>query len=446
MPGSPTNTAATRPRHQAIPVEFPLNRSWLTLLDELRKAYDDLDNLIEWSAWGQALTTALYEGKVPPPSPALPDFLQAKLEAGRARIAGLAMPPFDANLPAKSAVPTGSFDITRTALRQRISDFQVCIAEYAESGGVVRLFEELAEELTSQQALLSQLATVLLDLAPKLHLIGYELALSALDLERSYIKTVAATRDALETKRKSADTVRATRREALLAAGRELKNYLLVEAIDLKSEANRLQDLDEQVQQLQQQVVLAVEVRDAATRDKAAALSLLNAATQKVQEADNNLTNAKAAVWTLESDIQRLQTEADQPYVCPIAGVSYEVCIEPKHILFKIAYNNKRKELQTTIQKRLPALDTARTKLNSASDVVKQSRQREQDMRRQLDSADGRLSDAVAALNAAKDHLTSKARFVEGEKWKSRADVFMGENGTDESGIDAALARLGRTP
>lgn len=111
------------------PAGHAADLSWLSVLSQLKEAYDEISEALDWTFWGQDAVHAVQLGKAPPPSPVSPQVFREMLEKEQARISALSLPVFEARLPDNGPVPTTSFDATRAALRSRMRALQDCISE-----------------------------------------------------------------------------------------------------------------------------------------------------------------------------------------------------------------------------------------------------------------------------------------------------------------------------
>jgi len=418
--------------------------AFATLVAALIEGGSQANEALDWLSWSQDATAAVSQGKAPPPSPHSPAIFQEKLDKARSRIAALESPAYTAALPKTGTVPTGGFDITRNAVRSRVSALQDCIAELAESRAARRNFKQLDARLDAQIAGLQRLSTALWEIASKVpqKLIFDTLAFQALDIE-NLIPTVAATRNILSSKLSALDATRKERLAVLQAAAAELKNVLLVEAIDLRNQVDRLQKLDAEVLVYQEKLVAQVAVRDKALERVNYREQLIDAAEMDVEETDARLTTAKNKLSSLANQINQWSAEANRAYVCPEKNVGWNECNNPDHVKYKNAYLEHRKQAEQRLQSLEGERDEAAELVNSTSNDLQDCRQRLKNAQTDLKLAKQEAVNAEAGVSTARQALAEKARIAQEEKWRSRADIFSAENTADQQYVAQAIGQLG---
>jgi hypothetical protein len=268
--------------------------SWSSIVQALKEAYDSVSQASEWYFWTQDVMLAIQQKKAPPPSPLSTKLFESKLEDDQLRLSKLAKPTFEAALPEKGAVPTTGFDVTRSAIRLRMRALENCVSEVSDGRSAIRYFKRIEAQLETQQNMLGRLQGELLNLAHDypLPFLFEQLLINSTSIDYSYLPTVKATSQIVETKRKSAEATLAMRLTLLKASANEIKNILIVEAVDLKVQVQRLQDLDNEVGRLQEKLVQAVEARDKAAADEKQSKTIMDAATLDVQVTEGRLSDA----------------------------------------------------------------------------------------------------------------------------------------------------------
>lgn len=232
----------------------------------------------------------------------------------------------------------------------------------------------------------------------------------------------------------------------LRVAANEVRNVLLVEALDLKVQAQRLQNLDDEVRRLQEALQQAITARDEAITEERRSKALLDAAELDVAETEDRLDNAKRTVRNLSNQIAQLTEEANRPYLCPVSQVTWSECTDASHVKYKNEYVSKRDEKLKALAQARNRWEDASATVDRISDDLQWYRQQAREFAQNLETARLRLQEAEAQMKAARDLLTERARFAEEEKWKSRADVFLGENASDQKAIESAIGQLSAGP
>lgn len=409
----------------------------------LLEGYDQASTAMDWMSWAQDAAMAVQEEKAPPPSPRSPAMFQSLLDDEQAKVRSLKKPTYEANLPANGLIPTTGFDATRREIRSRIGALQDCLTELTDSKNAIVYFEQLEASLANRQKMLYALAKALWEPVGKApSIFGEALAFRATDVEGSYIVTVNTTINILANKRESAKLALAARLAILMPAANDIKNALIVEGIDLKGQAQRIRDLDNEVQRLQRTVVAAVTAKDDAAAYSKRCSDLLDAARLDVQETEARLDSANAAVSAMSIQIQQAAERLNQAYVCPISGVGYEKCTEPEHVKFKNLYVLSRNQLLQQLQILQSRSNELTNVANTISGELRARQEQVRNFTKEFDAAQKRLLDARGRLKNAQDSLAEKARTAENEKWKTRADIFFTENASDQQTVDAAIVQL----
>lgn len=418
--------------------------TWISLGDALREGYDKASNALAWLTWSQDATLAIMQQKALPPSPSAPSIFKERLETEQARISALTIPGFDAALPSDGPVPTGSFDATRGAIRARMDGLTICVGELAASRSAIGYFKQLENALVMQDEMLRQLAEVLLKLAATypVPFLAEQLLFTSVDVEGSYIQIVQETRAKLKNKIMVAQAARTARIAIIKAAAGEVQNVLVVEAIDLKFQVNRIQDMDNEVVVFQEKVLHAVDARDKALADEKRGWSLLDAATLDVTETEVRLGAARKEVDRLNGQIYQLTAAINVEYKCPDSGVSWNDCDNTQHGQYKADYIKRRNELGAQLGQVRNAHDNATKIVTSIAEDLESSIRQSTAFAEKLAAAQVRTKEAVARLEAAKTQLAKKARIAQDEKWKSRADLFFAENSRDQQQVTTSIRQL----
>lgn len=419
--------------------------TWISLADALREGYDKASDALAWLTWSQDATLALQQGKALPPSPSAPSIFKERLETEQARISALTIPGFDAALPNDGPVPTTSFDATREAIRARMGDLTTCVGELAASRNAIGYFKQLENALAMQDEMLRQLAAVLLELAATypVPFLADQLLFTSVDIEGPYMQIVQETRDKLKNKILATQAARAARIAVIKAAASEVQNVLVVEAIDLKAQVQRIQDMDNEVVVFQEKVIRAVDARDKALADEKRGRSLLDAATLDVIETEGRLDAARKEVDRLNGQIYQLTAAINVEYKCPDSGVSWNECDNPQHGQYKADYIKRRNEMGAQLGQVRNAHDNATKIVTSIAEDLENAIRQSAAFADELAAAQVRTKEAVARLETAKTKLAKKARIAEDEKWKSRADLFFAENSRDQQQVTTSIRQLG---
>jgi chromosome segregation ATPase len=429
----------------ASTVSLAAPSTFATLVAALIEGGKQANDAIDWLSWGQDASLALDQGKAPPPSPVSPGIFKTKLDEAHSKIAVLELPEYEVALPKTGSVPTGGFDVTRAAVRARVSALQECIAELAEGKTAISYFKQLDARVSAQLAGLQQLSTALWDLAAKIpeKLLLETLAFQALDVESSYIPTVERTRAMVSSKLASAEAAQRHRRAVLATAATEIKVVLQVEAIDLKNQVDRLQKLDDDVQAHQQKLVEQIKVRDAATARVTYREQLLNAAEMDVEETEARLADAKRSLASINRQIDQWTAEVGKAYVCPVSGVGLDKCNDAGHAKYRDEYAERRRQAQANldrlVKQRTEAMDLVDSTKQDLNDCHQRVKKAQDDVRLAKQDA----VNADAEVNTARQALAQKARIAQEEKWRSRADLHSSENQSDQQYIQQAIGQLG---
>lgn len=421
-------------------LEEEIQLSLVAYFKKLRKIYSQVSDTTKWFLWSQDVELAIQQEKALPPSPLSPSVFYDKLQKQQTAIRELSMPSYGAALPPNSAVPTGSLDSNRAELRSRVGLLQEAATEFQESVGAIQYFDLLKQSLEAQQGRLQQFAEVLKGLADEFEWIPRAIGFTWIDIATSYIPTVIETAGILDTKRSEAQAASIARRNAVLAAGRELVNLLAVEAASLDAEAARLRQLDEEAQDRRADVEDAVAAKDAAANEVQRRKTYVDAAELDLQNALDRFDEAKQKLADLRSKLSTVREKYSEPYrSCP-NGEAWDRC---NHQDLKDEYLRRKENLRRRLEEiDRDISDQERAQNWTANDVANA----EADLasaREALTAAEHALDAASQRIDEAMQQLQAAVELANRERWRSRADIFLAENGNDSATVRALVGILG---
>lgn len=419
--------------------------TWAKFLLDLQDFVDEVNDSLDWLLWSQEATGNVEIRQAPPPSPMSPSAYQDALDRTRDQVSALPIPTFEAHLPSTNVVPTTGFDATRSEIRSRINDLLSCVSETTGANNAIDYFSLLDEALNRQVEMLRRLAKTMWELAEKfpVKVLVDVLAFQALDVEESYIPFVVATQDHVKAKRKAATDALRARLTVVRTAANEIRNILIVEAIDLDSARERLEQLDAEVLQLQEVVTKAAADRERISKEVNRLKTLCDAAEMDVAEAEARLDTAQETVAKLGDSITDVKAAISVPYKCPEFGVPWNECTNPDHYKYKKAYSENMSNLRNQLNQLQKDLDSARQKVSSIEQDLAGTRNTLATLKTQLSNAMDFLKTAEDRLQQARSDLTAKAEFVTREKYRLRADIFAAENISDQNQVKALIEQLG---
>lgn len=383
-----------------------------------------------------------------PPSPMAPAMFQDALDQARTRIDELPIPAFEALLPDSGSVPTGGFDVTRQAIRMRISDLLNCVSEISDARSAINYFSTLESALKNQSEMLDVLAEEMWALAEKypVKAIVEALLFSAINVKGSYIPFVSETQGKVQGKRKAATTALATRLVEVRGAANEIKNILAVEAIDLRNALEHLEQLDAEVLKLREAVAKIIHDRDESVANVKRQKDLRDGAEMDVAETKERLTTAQQHVADLKDKIKQVTAEIGVPYSCPVSHVPWNQCNDENHVKYKNAYLENQQRLRDDLTRLGTVLKNAEELVVGVSNDLAYTSQILVDYESKLHNASTLLNIVETRLMDAQANLEAKALFTWEEKHRLRADIFASENMSDQSQVQNVIGQLGVAP
>lgn len=421
--------------------------AWSKLLKSLYDLYDEVNRGVDWLIWSQEATGNVLIGKAPPPSPTSAKEFQEALDRTRKQVNDLPLPTFEVRLPDSGNVPTTGFDATRNAIRGRMSDLLDCVTEVDDARGSIAYFSTLVDALNRQMEMLRELAKVMWELAEKfpVKILVETLGFEAINIEDSYMPFVQETLFKVEDKQRPAKAALEARLDQIRSAANDIKNLLIVEAIDLRATLDRLAQLDDEVLKLQESFAKASEKRNQSVANVQRAETLRNAGEMDVAETEDRLELARDRVSNLISQIQDLTEQIDRPFVCPL-GASMDTCVREEHVPFKNAYIANRNALINQRSQRGSELSAARDVVAETSSDLASAKARLAQLESRLAQAKSVLKADEDNLNKVREELKAKVAFVTEEKHRLRADIYATENRSDQDQAAAVATRLGASP